>query len=104
MANYCPYEQAQEEAHFDSRCIVCHYLAQSPLHVEMQHLSGDESVYIDIDGTRWVKCDNCNTPFHLKCATEESEPVLEPNVFFVLSPAAGYLNVSYVTVLSVETY
>ena len=32
---------------------------------------GDVSIYTDLDGTLWVKCDKCHTPFHLKCATEE---------------------------------
>ena len=81
MAKYCPYSQALEEAHFNWQCIVCHDLAQSPLSVEMQYIEGDQSVYIDIDGTRWVKCDKCSTPFHLKCATQESEACVRAKRF-----------------------
>ena len=73
MARYDPHAQALEDNSFDWRCIVCHDIPMSPLHIEMQHLGGDLSVYTDLDGTLWVKCDKCHTPFHLKCATEESE-------------------------------
>ena len=73
MARYDPHAQALEDNSFDWHCIVCHDIPMSPLHIEMQHLGGDLSVYTDLDGTLWVKCDKCHTPFHLKCATEESE-------------------------------
>ena len=55
-------EKVIEEAHLNWRCIVSNHLAQSPLSVEMQHTKSDQIVYIDIDGTRWVKCDKCFYP------------------------------------------
>ena len=67
MARYDPHAQALEDNTFDWRCIVCHDIPMSPLHIEMQHLGWDLTVYTDLDGTLWVKCDKCHTPFHLKC-------------------------------------
>ena len=69
MARYDPHAQALEDNSFDWRCIVCHDIPMSPLHIEMQHLGGVLSVYTDLDGTLWVKFNKCHTPFHLKCAT-----------------------------------
>ena len=42
---YDPKAQAMEETHFEWRCIVCCMVALSPLHLEQQHLPGNESVY-----------------------------------------------------------
>ena len=51
MARYGPHAQALADNSFDWHCIVCHDIPMSPLHIEMQHLGGDLSVYTDLDGT-----------------------------------------------------
>ena len=57
-------------------CMICSKLALSPLHLEMQHMTYDFSVYSDVNDEKWVKCDDCMSPFHLKCATSEPEHVV----------------------------
>ena len=81
MARYDPHAQALEDNKFDWRCIVCHDIPMSPLHIEMQRLGGDVSFYTDLDGTLWVKCDKCHIPFHVKCATEEYENCIRNKIF-----------------------
>ena len=58
MARYDPHAHALEDNTFDWHCIVCHDIPMSPLHIEMQHLGGDVSVYTDLDGTLWSSVTN----------------------------------------------
>ena len=59
-----------ESAYFNWRCIICSVLAQSPLHLEMQH-TAEYGPYTDIDGQKWIKCDKCENPYHVSCLLEE---------------------------------
>ena len=68
--------QDQEAAYFNWQCVICNLVAQSPLELEQQHMVYEFSVYTDIDGTKWVKCDECMSPFHLECGTDEPECVV----------------------------
>ena len=68
-----PYLSAQEHQYFNWKCVVCNGEAQSPLKLEEQHMLYEESVYEDFNGDKWVKCDECMSPFHLHCATHEPE-------------------------------
>ena len=73
MALYPSDLSIQESKYFNWHCIICSKLALSPLKLEMQHMTYDQSVYDDVNGEKWVKCDDCMSPFHLKCCTSESE-------------------------------
>ena len=76
MASFDPHpnrNSAMEQDYFNWQCAVCSVVAYSPLELEIQHLPMEISVYRDIDGVNWVKCDECEAPFHLKCATSELE-------------------------------
>ena len=63
----------QEGEYFNWRCVICSFQALSPLHLEQQHMLYEESVYTDVDIVKWVKCDECMNPYHLKCATTDCE-------------------------------
>ena len=62
-----PSLSAQEHQYFNWKCVVCNGEAQSPLKLEEQHMLYEESVYEDFNGDKWVKCDECMSPFHLHC-------------------------------------
>ena len=68
-----PHLSVQEHQYFNWKCVVCNGEAQSPLKLEQQHMLYDQSVYEDYNGDKWVKCDECMSPFHLNCATHEPE-------------------------------
>ena len=78
---YDPNFQAMEEEVFGWRCVICSVLAFSPRHLEEQHMLYEFSVYDDIDGTPWVRCDACLHPFHLKCVTQEPEAAVRAKRF-----------------------
>ena len=75
MALYPRYFSIIESEYFNWCCIVCSKLVVSPLELEMQHMTYDFSIYSDKDNEKWVKCDDCLSPFHLKCATSEPEHI-----------------------------
>ena len=84
MASFDPHphhNSAIEQEYFNWKCAICSVVAYSPLELEMQHLPMEISVYRDIDGVNWVKCDKCEAPFHLKCATSELEIVVSARRF-----------------------
>ena len=56
--------------------IIGSLVALSPMELEGQHMTYDFSVYSDVNDEKWVKCDDCMSPFHLKCATSEPEHVV----------------------------
>ena len=68
-----PSLSVQEAKYFNWRCVICSRLALSPLHLEEQHMLYEMSVYTDVDNVKWVKCDECMSPYHLKCVTNEPE-------------------------------
>ena len=76
MASYSHDLSIQESEYFNWHCIICSKLALSPLSLEMQHMTYDFSVYSDVNDEKWVKCDDCMSLFHLKCATSEPEHVV----------------------------
>ena len=73
MSSYPPDLSIMESEYFSWHCIVCSQLAQSPLELEMQHITYDSVVYSDVNNDKWVKCDECLSAFHLKCATNQPE-------------------------------
>lgn len=75
------YLQAQEAQYFNWQCVVCNVIAKSPLHLEGQHMVYEHSVYTDYDKSKWVKCDECMSPFHLHCATSEPEHIVASKRF-----------------------
>ena len=71
MASY--HLSIQESEYFNWHYVICSKLALSPLILEMQHITYDSVVYSDVNNDKWVKCDDCMSPFHLICATSEPE-------------------------------
>lgn len=81
MDQFNPSSQELEQEYFNWKCVVCAVVAYSPLVLEEQHMLMEMSVYTDIDGQKWVKCDDCEYPFHLKCATSDAEIVVASKRF-----------------------
>ena len=77
-----PYLSAQEHQYFNWKCVVCNGKAQSPLKLEEQHMLYEESVHEDFNGDKWVKSDECMSPFHLHCATHEAEQKVSLSHFY----------------------
>ena len=75
-----PSLSVQEAKYFNWRCIICSILALSPLHLEEQHMY-EMSVYTDVDNVKWVKCDECMSPYHLKCATTDCKSKVSSECF-----------------------
>ena len=46
------------------------------MELEFQHMTYDFSVYSDVNDEKWVKCDDCMSLFHLKCATSKPEHIV----------------------------
>ena len=68
-------KQAMEAEYFNWKCLICNVLVKSPLYLEDQFLV-QHGVYVDIDGTEWVKCYKCFSPYHLSC-TQDPPPAGE---------------------------
>ena len=68
-----PSLSVQEAEYFNWRCVICSIQALSSMHLEDQHMLYEYSVYTDVDNVKWVKCDECMTTYHLKCATNKPE-------------------------------
>ena len=66
MSSIPEWQQLQEAQYFNWKCLVCNVLAKSLCHLEEQFLV-EHGVYVDIDGTQWVKCYKCFSPYHLAC-------------------------------------
>lgn len=81
MATNDAFHAALELEYFNWKCVVCSIPANSPLELESQHMLMDRSVYVDLTGVNWVKCDDCEAPFHLTCATSELEIVVASKRF-----------------------
>ena len=64
MASYPTDLSIQESEYFNWHCVICLKLALSPLTLEMQHITYDSVVYSDVNNDKWVKCDDCMSPFH----------------------------------------
>ena len=64
MSSIPEWKQLQEAEYFNWRCLIFNILVKSPLHLEDQLLV-EHGVYVDIDGTKWVKCYKCFCPYHL---------------------------------------
>ena len=60
---FCLIMSIQESEFFNWKCLIGNVLAKSPLHLENQFLV-EHGIYVDIDGTEWVKCVKCLTPYH----------------------------------------
>ena len=52
--------------YFNWICVSCKGKACDGTSLEMQFL-GDNSVYLDSDGSYWFCCENCTTSIHAKC-------------------------------------
>ena len=76
MASYPTNLSIQESEYFNWHCVICSKLALSPLTLEMQHITYDSVVYSDVNNDKWVKCDDCMSPFHFICATSEPEHIV----------------------------
>ena len=88
-----PYLSAQEHQYFNCKFVVCKGEAQSPLKLEEQQMLYAESVYEDFNGDKWVKCDECMSPFNLHCATHEAEQKISLSHFiftFLLAKSSLY--------------
>ena len=66
----------QESEYFNWHCVICSKLGLSPMELESQHMTYDFSIYSDVNDEKQVKCDDCMSPFHLKCAMSEPEHVV----------------------------
>ena len=62
MTSIPGWQQVQEAEYFNWRCIMCHDLAKSPLHLEQQ-FQERHGIYWDIDSCEWVKCNKCFNPY-----------------------------------------
>ena len=71
----------QEGEYFKWKCVICSIQAPSPLQLEQQHMLYEYSVYSDVDNVKWVKCDECMNPYHLKCATSDCESKMSAQHF-----------------------
>ena len=49
----------------------------------MQQITYDQSVYEDVNGEKWVKYDDCMSPFHLKCCISESEQAVHKQMIYL---------------------
>ena len=76
MASYPTDLSIQESEYFNWCCVICSKLALSPLTLEMQHITYDSVVYSDVKNDKWVKCDDCMSPFHLICAKSKPEHIV----------------------------
>ena len=63
------WQQIQEAEFFNWKCLICNILAKSPLHLENQFLV-EHGIYVNIDGTEWIKCLKCLTPYHTNCTKD----------------------------------
>ena len=81
MSKFSVADQLIESEYFNWKCIICNILAKSPLHLENEFMVEHE-VYRDIDGTEWVKCYTCFSPYHLAC-TKDSPPIGEYTCSFM---------------------
>ncbi len=63
------HEQALENEYFNWRCVICCICAESPMHLENQHMV-EYGPFKDINGDNWIKCDKCMAAYHVKCLRE----------------------------------
>ena len=68
--------QFKSQEYFNWHCVICSKLALSPMELEGQHMTYDFSVYSDVNDEKWVKCDDCMSLFHPKCAMSEPKHVV----------------------------
>ena len=85
------YNRFIEGEHFDWRCVICHKLANSPLTLEQQHIDGQESIFNDSDGSKWLKCDGCMGPYHLNCGANHLDSNLSHGEFLCTFYGCKYL-------------
>ena len=75
-----PYwQQCQEAEFFNWKCLICHIIAQSHMHLEDQFI-GQYGPYTDLDNQKWIKCSKCMSPFHITCLVGEKEIPVGPYV------------------------
>ena len=65
-----PWQQAQEAAYFNWKCLICSEIAQPPAALEDQHFV-EYGPFTDINGDKWVKCDKCFNSYHVQCLKED---------------------------------
>ena len=68
--SYPESKQALESQYFNWKCVICSQVAISPFTLEEQHLI-EYGPYPDINGDKWIKCDNCFHPYHIHCLKED---------------------------------
>ena len=76
MASYSHDLSIQESEYFNWHYVTCSKLALFPMELEFQHMPYDFHVYSDVNDEKWVKCDNCMSQFHLKCAISEPKHIV----------------------------
>ena len=81
MSSVHYWKQAQEQTYFNWKCYICCIIAQSPMYLEDQFLV-EHGPYKDVNGDVWVKCSNCNNPYHLKCSNIPTPPPWTFLLFF----------------------
>ena len=67
--SYPESKQALESQYFNWKCVICSQVAISSFTLEEQHLI-EYGPYTDINGDKWIKCDNCFHPYHIHCLKE----------------------------------
>ena len=88
MTSIPDWQQVQEGEYFNWRCIICHDLAKSPLHLEQQFLER-HGIYLDINNCEWVKCHKCFNPHYLQNEPDDGDyetnnSAMDSDVSFVL--------------------
>ena len=81
MSKFSVANQLIESEYFNWKCIICNILAKSPLLLEDQFMA-EHGYCCDINGTEWVKCYTCFSPYHLAC-TKDTSPVGEYSCSFM---------------------
>ena len=76
-----PVNQAYAEDCFGWKCTICGLFAKDQVELEMQLTENEKIVLSENDNTEWVRCEICQTKYHLACVTAESEEKVTKDIF-----------------------
>lgn len=57
-------------------CFECHRVAVNSVYLDLQMLTKEHVILVDVNGEKWVQC-MCNRRFHLNCTTNLPKNVEE---------------------------
>ena len=76
-----PVNQAYAEDCFGWKCTICGLFAKDQVELEMQLIENEKIVLSENNNTKWVRCEICQTKYHLACITAESEEKVAKDIF-----------------------